>query len=275
MNLPPTRLARLYYWLGDVLFWQDRLDEMAALGEEGLQLFGDGESVEAALMHSLISWAVYLSDSAVRWQHVTYLVDVLPRVPYFEELRAAYQAVANYYRWHVKACEAGVRWSSLMVERARQHHDLRLQVAGLYSQGNMQTGVGDLRAAEALLHQAAVLATRIGDIPSMVMVGDALRQHVLFTGEIEQSDQSVVAAIARRTWRPGAMGRGPTRRVAGRMPALPGRAQFASGCAARDRGLPAAFCRRTGAAMWRNGWAGRPGPSASVRRRCGGTRKRC
>jgi hypothetical protein len=82
-----------------------------------------------------------------------------------------------------------------MVEQARQHHDLRLQVAGLYSQGNMQTGVGDLRAAGVLLHQAAVLATRIGDIPSMIMVADALRQHILFTGDIEQSDQSVIARI--------------------------------------------------------------------------------
>ncbi len=74
MNLLPARLARLYYWLGDVLFWQDRLDEMAALGEEGLRLFGEGESVEAALMHSVISWGMFLSDSAVRWQHVYYLV---------------------------------------------------------------------------------------------------------------------------------------------------------------------------------------------------------
>ena len=83
-----ARLARLYYWLGDVLFWQDRLDEMAALGEEGLRLFGEGESVEAALMHGLISWGMFLSDSAERWQHVTILADVLPRLPYCEELRA-------------------------------------------------------------------------------------------------------------------------------------------------------------------------------------------
>ena len=36
----PAQLARLYFWLGDALFWQDRLDEMVALGEEGLRLFG-------------------------------------------------------------------------------------------------------------------------------------------------------------------------------------------------------------------------------------------
>ena len=116
-------------------------------------------------------------------------------LPYCEELRAAYQAVANYYRWHVKDREAGERWGSLMVEQAQQHHDLRAQVDGLYSQGNMQTGVGDLRAAGALLHQAAVLAARIGDVPSMITVADAVRQHVLFTGEIEQSDQSAVAGL--------------------------------------------------------------------------------
>ena len=64
MNVLPARLARLYYWLGDALFWQDRYDEMVALGEEGLRLFGKGESVEAALMHSTISWGLFVSSSA-------------------------------------------------------------------------------------------------------------------------------------------------------------------------------------------------------------------
>jgi len=191
--LPAAQLARLYFWLGDALCWQDRLDEMTSLGEEGLRLFGEGESVEAALMHSLISWGMFLSDSAAPWQHVHYLADVLPHLPYCEELRPAYQAVANYYLWHVKDREAGERWGSLMAEQAHQHHDLRAQVAGLYHQGNMQTAIGDLRAAAILLQQAAVLAARIDDVPSMIMVSDALRQHTLCTGEIEQSDRRVTA----------------------------------------------------------------------------------
>ena len=194
MNVLPALLARLYFWLGDVLFWQMRLDEMVALGEEGLRLFGEGESVKTALMYSLISWGKFVNDSAARWQYVAYLADVLPRLPYCEELRPAYQFVANYCRWHVRDREAGERWGSLMVEQTRQHHDLRAQVSGLYHQGNMQIELGDSRAAAALLHQAAVLAVRIGDVPSMIMVADACDSIALLHGEIEQSE-GVIARL--------------------------------------------------------------------------------
>ena len=40
-GLAPAQLARLYFWLGDSLYWQNRHQEMARLGEEGLILLGD------------------------------------------------------------------------------------------------------------------------------------------------------------------------------------------------------------------------------------------
>jgi class 3 adenylate cyclase len=52
MGLPPRELVRLYYWLGEVFYWQHRPDDKIRLGEEGLALLGDDvESVEAALMN--------------------------------------------------------------------------------------------------------------------------------------------------------------------------------------------------------------------------------
>ena len=35
MHVQPAQLARLYFWLGDALFWQDRLAEMARLVRKG------------------------------------------------------------------------------------------------------------------------------------------------------------------------------------------------------------------------------------------------
>jgi class 3 adenylate cyclase len=55
MELPPHPLVRLYNWIGEVLWWQSRHDEMIRYGEMGLELLGDDtECLEAALMNSRI-----------------------------------------------------------------------------------------------------------------------------------------------------------------------------------------------------------------------------
>ena len=56
MALPPRRLSRMLYWLGELMHWQGRLDDQVRAGERGLALLrGDRESVEAALMERLIA----------------------------------------------------------------------------------------------------------------------------------------------------------------------------------------------------------------------------
>ena len=213
-------------------------------------------------MHGLISWGMFLSDSAARWQHVTYLVDVLPRLPYCEELRPAYEAVANYYRLHVKDREAGERWGSLYSEQAQRHHDLRAQVMSLNGRGKIWTADGNLRAAEVPLQQAAVLAAQIGDVPAMITVADAVRQHILVAGEIELADQRAVAGLF------GELG-APARWVQGLLAAWQATCQLCLGergslqDARREIAGYLPLLPIIAAAMWRNGWGGRPGPSAS------------
>jgi tetratricopeptide (TPR) repeat protein len=54
--LAPHRLARMTYWLGEILHWQGRYDEQVRAGERGLALLGDDTaSIEAALLERLIA----------------------------------------------------------------------------------------------------------------------------------------------------------------------------------------------------------------------------
>jgi len=99
LGLAPDRLARFYFWLGDALFWQYRWPEVVALGKEGLDLLkGDHESAEAAFMNALVATSSNMlgyheqtRESALR------IVRFLDRLPYEEELRPAFSAVANLY----------------------------------------------------------------------------------------------------------------------------------------------------------------------------------
>ena len=56
MNLDPRSLARVFYWLGEVLFWKGSYEEPIHLGEEGLYHLGDdSQNTEAALMNQLVA----------------------------------------------------------------------------------------------------------------------------------------------------------------------------------------------------------------------------
>ena len=78
IGIPARELTRLYYWLGDTLWWQDYRDELIRMGEEGLALLGDDvESVEAALMNLLIQMGYAETD----WDKVKEIV--FKRIPFY------------------------------------------------------------------------------------------------------------------------------------------------------------------------------------------------
>ena len=92
IGLAPRALVRLYYWLQEMLYWQDRGDEILDTAKEGLALLGeDDESVEAVLMMD----HVYVGYNSIgSWQESTRYAQkvarVLPGLPYSEDLRAVY-----------------------------------------------------------------------------------------------------------------------------------------------------------------------------------------
>jgi DNA-binding SARP family transcriptional activator len=58
MALSSRRLARMTYWLGEMLYWQGRYDEQVRAGERGLALLeGESGAIEAALLKRLIAVA--------------------------------------------------------------------------------------------------------------------------------------------------------------------------------------------------------------------------
>ncbi len=162
MGLAPRELVRLYYWLGEVLWWQSRHDDRLRVGEEGLALLGDDtESVEAALMNQTIAAGTGANEE--RFREFTYrTAQFIQRLPYVEELRPAYSHIVLAYS-NDRDIEEAMKWLQILEEKAAPHHDLRASVEVHLYTGMIFAQIGDLHGAISRYQQGLELCTRIGD----------------------------------------------------------------------------------------------------------------
>jgi adenylate cyclase len=152
ISLAPQELVRLYWWLGDSLFWQSRYAETGPIAEEGLALLGDDtESVGAALMNQHLG------------RHHRN-AEFIERLPYSEELRPAYGLIAGAYAFGDKNLEEATRWIQALERQARQHHDLRALGGNYFNMARAVLGAsGDLRGAISRYQAGLEVLDRIGD----------------------------------------------------------------------------------------------------------------
>jgi tetratricopeptide (TPR) repeat protein len=218
MGLAPRELVRLYYWLGEVLWWQSRYDDRVCIGEEGPALLGDDtESVEAALMNQTIAGGLIGKENLAKCHEFTYrTAGFIRRLPYSEELRPAYIQIHSVYREN-KDIEKAMEWLQALKERATRCHDLRALGEVRFFTGFTLAVVGDLRGAVPRFQKALELFTRIGDVSreswSLLTMGRAF----LRLGDRQKAegyvDRALEAAKAVRTKREIAMAYDLTGRV--------------------------------------------------------------
>jgi class 3 adenylate cyclase/two-component SAPR family response regulator len=165
IRLGPQELAWLYFWLGDTLFWQDRVAEMLGPAEAALALLGeDTESVETALLNWVISVGCrQLGDREREWALVRRNARFLHCLPYSQELRSPYYHVL-WLCWHEdENAEATVNWLQLFEMKARQHHDwMALGDVISFRATDLFAERGDLRGSIAPLQQALEPYAKIG-----------------------------------------------------------------------------------------------------------------
>jgi tetratricopeptide (TPR) repeat protein len=165
MGLAPRELVRLYWWLGDVLWWQGRYEEMLVLGEEGLALLGeDTASVEAVLMNATVAWAC-VAEPQKQWEFTMRNTRLLPSLPYSEELRAPYMHMVILYAGRGNFEEAE-KWADALERLAEQHHDLVALYETHFYRGHwIYYPIGDLQSAVRLYQRSLELAVKLGYPP--------------------------------------------------------------------------------------------------------------
>jgi len=164
MELEPHALVRLFHWLGEVLFWQNRYDEHIRLGEEGLTLLGDDtESVEAALMNQTIAIGHTVMGNEEKFQEFTYrTAQFIQSLPYSQELRPAYDHIVIAHL-NDKNLDEAMKWIQALERKADQHHDLRASGEVHLYTAYILIARGDLRRAISMLENGLDLFKRIGD----------------------------------------------------------------------------------------------------------------
>ena len=165
MNLEPRALARLFYWMGEVLFWQERYEEPVHLGEEGLYFLGENNrNIEAALMNQLVAVGCsQLGDHQKFIEFTQRTAGFIQELTYSEELRPAYDHIIVLYAFTLKDLEGAQRWLDTFQELAEKAHDLRALGEVNNLTATILTRRGDLMSAILPFQTALDYFKRIGD----------------------------------------------------------------------------------------------------------------
>lgn len=191
MGLAPRELVRLYHWLGEVLWWQSRYDDLLHIGREGLALLGDDtESVEAALMNQTIAIGHHWSKGNwERHQEFTYrTAQFIQCLPYSEELGPVYYHIARTY--HIdKRAEEAMKWRQALEGKAKQHHDLKALARVYFLAGDHLAGRGDFYGTKSRLEQALELCRRIGDAKHAIKCLVFMQNALLSLGDLQNAEE--------------------------------------------------------------------------------------
>ncbi len=190
IKLDVHELVRLYYWLGEVLYWQRRWDEKIRLGKEGLALLGDEtESVEAALMNDIIAEGyLFKGDREKRREFTLRNTRFVRRLPYTEELKAVYEHISNVYA-DAKNLDEAFNWLDALEREAGQYRDLRALAIAHHIRGSGLARKGDFHGAIREQRQALELLEKIGDPKTAIWCYHHLMRAFLILDELQEAEK--------------------------------------------------------------------------------------
>jgi len=182
--LAPRELVRIYHYLGETLWWQERLDDCIRTGEEGLALLGDDtDSVEAVLMEDLIGAGRGIYDE-LRYQRA----QLVQRLPYSPELRPVYCHVLNFTLAN-KNVEDAIKWRQILKEKAASHHALRALELVYEYLGLALRMTGDLHGSIPQSQRGLELFIRVGDALHVGACLTTLMETFLSLGDLQKAEE--------------------------------------------------------------------------------------
>jgi adenylate cyclase len=198
IGLSPRELARLHSWLGDLLWWQSRFDELIRVGEEGLALLDDDtESVEAVLMKDSIAvghgcLGDYMETMREFAERNAQLIE---RLPYSEELRPAYVHVFEAYADSEKNIDKAIKWLRHLEQEAEQRHHLTALADVPRYIASVTTDTGNLQEAILYRQRALELYAKIGDTKHQTMCLSNQARTFLSLGDLQKAAEYTLKGL--------------------------------------------------------------------------------
>lgn len=197
ISLPPQELARLYYWLGEVLFWKNSFEEPVHLGEQGLSLLGGhNESIEAALMNQLVAIGCSQLDDHDKFIDYTLrTAGFIQRLPYSEELRPAFDHIIALYGYTLKNTAEARRWLAIFQQKAQEAQDRRALGESYGHAGGLAFQEGNVSEAIGWHRRAVEQFTQIGDSKHVSRAWKSMGVCLLQEGKIVQAARCFARAL--------------------------------------------------------------------------------
>jgi tetratricopeptide (TPR) repeat protein len=209
LSASTDQVIHLYYWLCEVLFWEERYEEQIAIAKSGLELLQDKpRSRETALMNQEIAVGYRASGDLEQFIAFTrQTAQFLDHLPYSEELRPAYDHVVSMYAFDLKDVDRAMPWLDTFGRNAEAHHDVRAMGQVDDYTGLILQNTGDLEGAVAKFEKALKQYEQVGDKKHMrdamnrladVFLGrgetDLARSYISRVREIEQDYETAIGS---------------------------------------------------------------------------------
>ena len=189
-------LARLYWWLHDVLWWQHREADVADLVAEGWARWGSGRSLGNALMLMAITNAVYQQGRTGYPCAYVELSTYLQQLPYCEELRNPYTQIAMHIaEWRHRDADEANAWYDALENHGRHRHELRALTTADTGRARIRQRVGDLAGAIAALEHGINLCTQMGDRLSGILIWHSLSRYRLQLGDLSGAEAAALQGL--------------------------------------------------------------------------------
>jgi tetratricopeptide (TPR) repeat protein len=197
MRLAPRQIARLYWWVADILFWQSRYDDMIRYGEEGLKLLGDDTNcVEAILMNDLIADGHFEKGEGKECREYTHKnMEIINQFDYCLELRSVYVVIVEVVGLQDNDLDSAWQWSKELEIRAEKFGDQRA-LGGVYQhQRLILMSKGDYENALQYSLKSLETFKNIGDKKHMgwMYANSAFIMFIL--GDVEKSEELSYVAL--------------------------------------------------------------------------------
>jgi tetratricopeptide (TPR) repeat protein len=198
MDLPAREMARLYHWLGESLWWQNRTDEQIRVGQEGAALLGDDdESLEAVLMNEVMASGYFSRGEPENCRKCTvHTARFIDRLPYVEELRSAYLHIAVVKTYVDKDPAKALAWLRALEQRAEPQDDRRALGEVHDWSGRILAATGDLRGAIARHHLAYDLLSQTGDASLKGWCLTTMGRAFLLSGDLQNAHECATAGLS-------------------------------------------------------------------------------
>ncbi len=197
MNISPKALTRLFYWLGEILFWQGHYEAPVHLGEEGLYFLGeDNKNLEAALMNQLVAIGCQQLGEHDKFIDFTQrTAGFIQNLPYTEELRPAYDHIIALYAYTLKDVPQAEQWLAVFKGKAESHHDLRAMGEVYNHHASIANRQGDLISAIGYYSRAIEHFNRIGDDKHICRTLHSLGSCYLQAGDLEKAGVAILESL--------------------------------------------------------------------------------